>query len=225
MSKLPFFERFLGVGNLKPKLKWFFFQGKRQAIFFLLNCHPDGERHHVVAQRQVLAGRHACPVARQLSADVVDLGRGCSINDVHTILGFFDPLPPYNLGQPIGCEVLKVRIWEVPSPAWAVCSFSRGPPAGVTPQSLVFKTLQQEWMRSTVGSWQCFMFKSLSYSLHENDQLLSWNVCQILLQCYEKSWELNNRNNSRLYRKGFKQHWNDGVIFIFLSIAASPGKR
>ena len=35
---------------------------------------PDGERHHVVAQGKVLARRHAGPVARQFSADGVDLG-------------------------------------------------------------------------------------------------------------------------------------------------------
>ena len=28
----------------------------------------------------------------------------------------------------------------------------------------------------------------------------------------------------REYRKGFKQHWNDGVIFVFGTIAASPGR-
>ena len=32
MSKLPIFEHFLSVGNLKPKFKWFYKQAKTQAI-------------------------------------------------------------------------------------------------------------------------------------------------------------------------------------------------
>ena len=35
---------------------------------------PDGERHHVVPQGEVLAGWDAGPVARQLGADCIDLG-------------------------------------------------------------------------------------------------------------------------------------------------------
>ena len=36
MSKLPIFEHFLSVGNLKPKLKWFF-KPKLKLTIFLLN--------------------------------------------------------------------------------------------------------------------------------------------------------------------------------------------
>ena len=39
MSKLPIFELFLSVGNLKPKLKWFF-KPKLELKFFLLNWAP-----------------------------------------------------------------------------------------------------------------------------------------------------------------------------------------
>ena len=35
---------------------------------------PDGEGHHVVPERQVLARRYRGPVAGQLCADGVDLG-------------------------------------------------------------------------------------------------------------------------------------------------------
>ena len=42
MSKLPIFELFLSVGNLKPKLKWFF-KPKLKPKLFLLNWVPgDG---------------------------------------------------------------------------------------------------------------------------------------------------------------------------------------
>ena len=46
---------------------------------------PDGEGHHVVPQREVLAGGDARPVARQLGADGVDLNGWVehSIYDVH----------------------------------------------------------------------------------------------------------------------------------------------
>ena len=37
-------------------------------------------------------------------------------------------------------KVLKIRIWGVPRPSWAVGSYSSGPPAGGTPQILIFKT-------------------------------------------------------------------------------------
>ena len=40
MSKLPIFEHFLSVGNLKPKLKWFF-KLKLEPNFLLLNWVPD----------------------------------------------------------------------------------------------------------------------------------------------------------------------------------------
>ena len=43
MSKLPIFEHFLSVGNLKPKLEWFF-KPKLKPIFFLLNWAPDPEK-------------------------------------------------------------------------------------------------------------------------------------------------------------------------------------
>ena len=36
MSKIPIFEIFTRVGNLKPKLKWFF-KPKLKLKFFLLN--------------------------------------------------------------------------------------------------------------------------------------------------------------------------------------------
>ena len=39
MSKLPIFELVISVGNLKPKLKWFF-KPKLKVNFFPLNCHP-----------------------------------------------------------------------------------------------------------------------------------------------------------------------------------------
>ena len=42
---------------------------------------PDGEGHHVVPERQVLARRHRGPVAGQLRADGVDLG-GHSTYDI-----------------------------------------------------------------------------------------------------------------------------------------------
>ena len=48
----------------------------------------------------------------------------------------------YRAGRLVICKVLKTRIWGVPPPAWAVGSYSSGPPAGRTPQILVFKTLQ-----------------------------------------------------------------------------------
>ena len=40
MSKLPSFEYFLCVGNLKPKLKWFF-KPKPKPKMFLCNWVPD----------------------------------------------------------------------------------------------------------------------------------------------------------------------------------------
>ena len=46
MSKLPIFEHFLSVGNLKPKLKWFF-KPKLKPNFFLLNWAPGSEVHGV----------------------------------------------------------------------------------------------------------------------------------------------------------------------------------
>ena len=39
MSKLPIFEHFLSVENLKPKLKWFF-KPKLKTKLFLLNWVP-----------------------------------------------------------------------------------------------------------------------------------------------------------------------------------------
>ena len=42
MSKLPIFEHFLSVGNLKPKLEWFF-KPKLKPNFFLLNWVPGDE--------------------------------------------------------------------------------------------------------------------------------------------------------------------------------------
>ena len=39
MSKLPIFEHFLSVGNLKPKLKWFF-KPKLKPKLFPLNWAP-----------------------------------------------------------------------------------------------------------------------------------------------------------------------------------------
>ena len=46
----------------------------------------------------------------------------------------------YSAGRPIIRKVLKIRIWVVPRSAWAVGSYSSGPPAGETPQILIFKT-------------------------------------------------------------------------------------
>ena len=37
-------------------------------------------------------------------------------------------------------QVLSTRIWGVPPPAWAIGSYSSGPPAGGTPQIVIFKT-------------------------------------------------------------------------------------
>ena len=42
MSKLPIFEHFLNVENLKPKLKWFF-KPKLKPNLFLLNWVPVAE--------------------------------------------------------------------------------------------------------------------------------------------------------------------------------------
>ena len=44
------------------------------------------------------------------------------------------------LRRPAMGEVLSTRIWGVPRPAWAVCSYSSSSPAGGTPQILVDKT-------------------------------------------------------------------------------------
>ena len=44
----------------------------------------------------------------------------------------------YRAGRPIIRKVLG--IWVVPRFAWAVGSYSSGPPAGGTPQILIFKT-------------------------------------------------------------------------------------
>ena len=53
MSKLPTFEHFLSVGNLKPKLRWFF-KLKLRPNFFLLNLAP-GSRVQRGAERP---GKH-----------------------------------------------------------------------------------------------------------------------------------------------------------------------
>ena len=42
MYELPIFEHFLSVGNLKPKLKWFF-KPKLKPETFLLNWVPEEE--------------------------------------------------------------------------------------------------------------------------------------------------------------------------------------
>ena len=46
----------------------------------------------------------------------------------------------YRVERPIVRKVLKIRTWVVPPSAWAVGSCSSGPPAGGTPQILIFKT-------------------------------------------------------------------------------------
>ena len=46
----------------------------------------------------------------------------------------------YSPGHPIIRKVWKIRIWVVPPSAWAVGSYSSGPPSGGTPQILIFKT-------------------------------------------------------------------------------------
>ena len=46
MSKLNFFELSIGVGNLEPKLKWFF-KLKLKPKNVLLNCHPEASVHCV----------------------------------------------------------------------------------------------------------------------------------------------------------------------------------
>jgi len=48
----------------------------------------------------------------------------------------------YNLRRLVIGKVLSTKIWGVPRPAWAVGSYSSGPPAGGTPQILVDKTLR-----------------------------------------------------------------------------------
>ena len=48
----------------------------------------------------------------------------------------------YTLRRLVIGKVLLTKIWGVPRPAWAVGSYSSGPPAGGTPQILVDKTLQ-----------------------------------------------------------------------------------
>ena len=53
MSKLPIFELFISVGNLKPKLKWFF---KRN--IFLLNFHPAVPPRGVTVALRQLAALH-----------------------------------------------------------------------------------------------------------------------------------------------------------------------
>ena len=56
MSKLPIFEHFLSVENLKPKLKWFF-KPKLKPIFFLLNWVPGVLDSHVLVQQRFRRGR------------------------------------------------------------------------------------------------------------------------------------------------------------------------
>ena len=48
----------------------------------------------------------------------------------------------YNLRRLVIGKVLSTKIWGVPRPAWAVGSYSSGPPAGGTPQILVDKTFR-----------------------------------------------------------------------------------
>ena len=48
MSKIPLFERFLSVGNLKPKLKWFFKPKLKPKFFYwigpqVLDLDGDGK--------------------------------------------------------------------------------------------------------------------------------------------------------------------------------------
>ncbi len=46
---------------------------------------------------------------------------------------------------------------------------------------------------------------------------------QMLPEAPEMPKELSDGLGSiREYRRGFKQHWNDGVVFVFGKIAASP---
>ena len=54
MSKLPIFEHFLSVGNLEPKLKWFF-KPKLKPKMFLLNRLPGRESPVVDAERIAVA--------------------------------------------------------------------------------------------------------------------------------------------------------------------------
>ena len=49
MSKLPIFSLFLGVANLKPKLKWFF-KAKLNPNCFQLNRAPGASAQHLQGQ-------------------------------------------------------------------------------------------------------------------------------------------------------------------------------
>ena len=55
-------------------------------------------------------------------------------------LNLFQSCCVYTVGRPVIRKVLKIRIWGVPRPAWAVGSYNSGPAAGGTPQILIFKT-------------------------------------------------------------------------------------
>ena len=57
MLKLPIFEHFLHVGNLKPKVKWFF-KRKLQLKLFLLNWAP-GAGEAAAGDRRQGEGREA----------------------------------------------------------------------------------------------------------------------------------------------------------------------
>ena len=64
MSKLPIFELSISVGNLKPKLKWYFKQKN------VLNCHPGWAP-------STWAGTGACAPGRSWSGN-------CSSGDIHS---------------------------------------------------------------------------------------------------------------------------------------------
>ena len=70
----------------------------------------------------------------------------------------------YTLRHPVMREVLSTRIWEVPRRAWAVGSYSTGPPAGGTPQILFDKTSSMTG-RLRVYSLGCPVVKNVLYSL------------------------------------------------------------
>ena len=78
MSKLPIFERFLGVGNLKPKLKWFF-KPKLKPKIVLLNWAPGewqcpGVTGVCIPAEKICDDEPDCP-------NQSDEGPGCDANE------------------------------------------------------------------------------------------------------------------------------------------------
>ena len=58
----------------------------------------------------------------------------------YMVLGCMVRSVMYTVGRPVIRNVLKITIWGVPRPAWAVGSYSSAPPARGTSQTLIFKT-------------------------------------------------------------------------------------